>query len=135
MKYNNNNIFLCCYFHKPFKSSTHLYRTTSQSKTKTIHQVTTMLATSKNVVFPGPKHWLLNDNQRVRSSSLVVSRWLVPGNRTFLEVASNPVKLMRAHPTSSPATYSHNWSTPPLVVPSQALQSTSVFSLSRCQGT
>ena len=59
--------------------------------TVTIHQVTTMLATSNNVlhVFPGHNHllttgtddpslWLLPECQRVSKS----------GNRTFLEVAS-----------------------------------------------
>ena len=35
----------------------------------TIHQVTSMLATSNNVLFPG-------DNQSVGSSVPVVSRWL-----------------------------------------------------------
>ena len=33
-------------------------------------------------------HWRTGDNQSVRSSAPVVSRWLWPGNRTFLEVAS-----------------------------------------------
>ena len=33
-------------------------------------------------------YWCLGDNQSVRSSVPVVSRWLWPGNRTFLEVAS-----------------------------------------------
>ena len=32
--------------------------------------------------------WRSGDNQSVGSSALVVSRWLWPGNRTFLEVAS-----------------------------------------------
>ena len=32
--------------------------------------------------------WCLGDKQSVWSSVLVVSRWLWPGNRTFLEVAS-----------------------------------------------
>ena len=32
--------------------------------------------------------WHLGDNQRIRSSVLVVRRWLLPGNRTLLEVAS-----------------------------------------------
>ena len=65
----------------------------------TIHQVTTKLATSKNVLFPGHNHllntgtddpsprWRLGDNQSDRSSVPVVSRWFCPGNRTFLEVA------------------------------------------------
>ena len=66
----------------------------------TIHQATTLLATSKYVIFPGHNHllttstddpsphWCSGDNQSVGSSVLVVSRWLWPGNRTFLEVAS-----------------------------------------------
>ena len=33
-------------------------------------------------------HWCSGDNQSVRSSAPVVSRWLGPGNRTFLEVVS-----------------------------------------------
>ena len=63
-----------------------------------IHQVTTMLATSKNVLFPGHNHlltsgavdvtlWLSPEHQRVGSLVPVVSRWVWPGNRTFLEVA------------------------------------------------
>ena len=32
--------------------------------------------------------WCLGDTQSVRSSALVVSRWLWPGNRTLLEVDS-----------------------------------------------
>ena len=69
-------------------------------KKGSIHQVTTTLVTSKIVLFPGHNHllttgtddpslarWRLGDNQSVRSSVLVVSRWLWPGNRTFLEVA------------------------------------------------
>ena len=57
-----------------------------------------MLATSKNILFPGHNHLLppvllMNrhfdyDNQSEGSSVLVVRRWLGPGNRTFLEVAS-----------------------------------------------
>ena len=50
-------------------------------------------------VFPGHNHllttgtdaficWCSGDNQSVRSSILVVSRWLWPGNMTFSEVAS-----------------------------------------------
>ena len=70
----------------------------------TIHQVTTMLATSKNVLFPvitacyppilmtlhsdyHPR-WCSGDNQSVRSSVKVVSTWLWSENRTFWEVAS-----------------------------------------------
>ena len=68
------------------------------AKEATIHQVSTMLATSKNVLFPGHDHllttgtddlrWSSGDNQSVRSSVLVVSMWLWPGNRTFLKVVS-----------------------------------------------
>ena len=75
------------------------------AKKASVHQVTTMLATSKNVLFPGHNHLLKppvlmtwhfdycpstseGDNQSVRSSVPVVTRWLGPGNRTFLEVAS-----------------------------------------------
>ena len=62
----------------------------------TIHQVTTMLATSKSVLFAGHNHrywwpftgWCSGDYQRVESSVLVVGRWLWSGNRTFLELAS-----------------------------------------------
>ena len=68
-------------------------------KSKKIHQVTTMLATSKNVLFPGHNHllttgaddltlWLSPKHQQEKGHVLVVSRWLWPGNRTFLEVAS-----------------------------------------------
>ena len=68
-----------------------------------MHQVTTILAISKDVLFPGHNQLLTTstalhfdyrpntregDNQSVRSSVLVVSSWLSPGNRTFLEVAS-----------------------------------------------
>ena len=76
----------------------------SMDKKATIHQVTTMLATSKNVLFLvintcSPPvlmtlhfnyhpHWRLSNNRSVRSSAPVVSRWLWPGNRTFLEMAS-----------------------------------------------
>ena len=51
------------------------------------HQVTTMLATFKNVLFPG-HNWHSSDKQSVRSSVSVVSRWLWPGNWIFLEMAS-----------------------------------------------
>ena len=59
-------------------------------KKRTIHHVTNMLATSKNVLFPGHNHcyWRSGNNQSVGLSAPVVSRWLWPGNRTFLEVAS-----------------------------------------------
>ena len=58
------------------------------AKKATIHQVTTMLTTSKNVLFPGHNHllttgtdkpftrWCSDDNQIVRSSAPVVSTWL-----------------------------------------------------------
>ena len=63
----------------------------------TIQQLTTMLSTSENVLFPGHNHrywwpftscWFLADNHSVRSSAPVVNRWLWPANRTFLEVDS-----------------------------------------------
>ena len=68
-------------------------------KKATKHQVTTTLATSKNVLFPGHNHQLTTRTDdcsltgaraiiSVGSSVPVVSRWLWPGNRTFLEVAS-----------------------------------------------
>ena len=73
----------------------------SLCKKATIHQVITMQATSKNVLFPGHNHllttgtddpslvcWCSGDNQSVWSSVSVVSRWLWPGYRTFLEVVS-----------------------------------------------
>ena len=86
---------------------------TSLRKRATIHLVTTMLATSKNVLFPCHNHqyWWPNtlviaqapanegweycsgDNQSVSSSALVVSSWLWPGNKTFLEAASMVVTL------------------------------------------
>ena len=67
---------------------------------RTIHQVTTMLATSKNVLFQVHNHhanhrywWpdtLIITRAPVHegSSISVVSRWLWPGNRIYLEVAS-----------------------------------------------
>ena len=78
--------------HRPF---------TSNAQKATIHQV----STSKNVLFPGHSHlltppvlmiWHLNyhpsaskgNNWSEGSSAPVVSRWLGPGNRTFLEVES-----------------------------------------------
>ena len=39
--------------------------------------------------------WCSSDNQSVGSSALVVSRWLWPGNITFLEVASMVVIYFR----------------------------------------
>ena len=72
----------------------------SLHKKATIHQVTMVLATSKNVRFPGNAHllttstddqspscWRSGNNQSVGSSVPVVSRWLWPGNMSFLEVA------------------------------------------------
>ena len=50
----------------------------------TIHQVTTMLATSNNVLFTGHNCVIEANGHQVP----VVSRWLWFGNRTFLEVAS-----------------------------------------------
>ena len=38
--------------------------------------------------FDSHPRWRLGNNQNVRSSALVVSRWLWPGNKTVLEVAS-----------------------------------------------
>ena len=76
-------------------------------KKSTIHQVTTMLAISKIVLFPGHNHllttgtddltlWLSLERQRGEGSSVpVVTRWLWPGNRTFLEVASMVVTWWR----------------------------------------
>ena len=74
------------------------------AKKATIHQVTTMLATSIKIPFPGNKHLLTigaddpltliitltgaRPIKNVRSSAPVVSRWLWPGKRTFLEVVS-----------------------------------------------
>ena len=62
----------------------------------TIHQVTTMLATSKNVLYPGHNHLLTTSTY---DPSLADTRaiikvldhqcwWLWPLNRTFLEVDS-----------------------------------------------
>ena len=71
-----------------------LYSELSLCKKGTIHQVTTMLATSKNVLFPGHNHLLTTDADdpllwlSPSPSVPVVSRWLWPENRTFLEVAS-----------------------------------------------
>ena len=76
----------------------------SQHKKVTIHFVTTMLATSENVLFLGHNHLLTTgtddqtfwslpfDYHRVIDNSvgqaiLVVSRWLWPGNKKFLEMA------------------------------------------------
>ena len=56
-------------------------------KKATIHQVMTMVATSKNWTL-----WLLPERQQAKghlpSLVPVIRRWLWPGNRTFLEVAS-----------------------------------------------
>ena len=66
----------------------------------TIHQVTTMLATSKNVLFPGHNHLLTTgtddptlslspEGQRVQGHQYQWLAWcLWPGNRKFLEVTS-----------------------------------------------
>ena len=67
----------------------------------TIHQVTTMLATSKNVVFPGNNYLLTTgtDDPSLAGAWAIIKMscyqypwlaggWLWPGNRTFLEVAS-----------------------------------------------
>ena len=60
-------------------------------KKPTIHQLTTILSTSKNVLFPGHNHrcwWpdTLIIGQAPAKAAPVVSRWLWPGNRTFFEV-------------------------------------------------
>ena len=55
-----------------------LYR--AQGKKANIHQQTT--------------NWHSGDNQSVGSSAPVVSRWLWPGNMTFLEVDTMVVKLV-----------------------------------------
>ena len=71
----------------------------SLGKKVTIHQLTTMLATSRNVLFPGYNHLLTIDADdpslvgarviiSVGSSAPMVSRRLWPGNRACLEVAS-----------------------------------------------
>ena len=87
-------------------------------KKATINQVTAMLATSKNVLFPGYNHllttgtddptlwlwpershwnwwpftcWHSGNNQSVGPSAPAASRWLRSGNMTFLEVASMAV--------------------------------------------
>ena len=63
-------------------------------KKATIHQLTTMLPTSKHVLFPGHNHLLTtsaNDwhfDYRPSTSEWSVIRWLWPGNRTILEVDS-----------------------------------------------
>ena len=58
-------------------------------KKATIHQVTTMPATSENVLFPGHNHLLTTDTDdpTLWLSVPVVSRWLWLENRTFVEVA------------------------------------------------
>ena len=67
----------------------------SLRKQATIHQVI-----SKNVLFPGHNHllitgtddlslWLSPERQRVKGHQYRwLAWWLLPGNRTFLEVAS-----------------------------------------------
>ena len=66
-------------------------------------QITSMLATSKNVLFAGHNHLLMTlhlnycptasegDYQSEWSLALVVIRWLLPGIRIFLEVVSMAV--------------------------------------------
>ena len=72
----------------------------SVRKKAPIHEVTTMLAISKKVLFPGHNHllttgtddlalWLSPERQRVICTG--VSRWLWSGNRPFLEVAGTVV--------------------------------------------
>ena len=72
-------------------------------KKATIHQITTMLATSKNVLFPGHNLLLTTTGARVIINvlchqyqwlAIVVCSWLWPGNRTFLEVASKVVSYL-----------------------------------------
>ena len=56
------------------------------SKKATIHQVTTMLATSVNVLFPGHDHLLTtgaDDQTLVIKCRVIISRWLWPGKRSF----------------------------------------------------
>ena len=65
----------------------------SHCKKATLHQVATMLASSKSVLFPGHNHLLITGTDdplfggtqavSVGSSVTVVSSWLWPGNRTF----------------------------------------------------
>ena len=69
-------------------------------KKATVHQVTTMLATSKTVLFTGHNHLVTTDadDPSLASAQAIIEvsghqhRWLAwllgPGNRTFLEVAS-----------------------------------------------
>ena len=66
---------------------------TVSAQKNTIHQVTIMLATSKNVLFSGHNHLLTTADTQVIIKVKVhqqqgYSRWLWPGNRTILEVAS-----------------------------------------------
>ena len=55
-------------------------------KKATIHQATTTLATSKNVLSPGHNHMLTTCAASEGSSAPVLSRWLRPGNRICLKV-------------------------------------------------
>ena len=74
-----------------------LYQSSLRKKA-TIQQVTSILATSENVLFPGHNHPLTtgtDDPSLVGARAIskvssvpMVSRWLLPGNRTFLEAAS-----------------------------------------------
>ena len=68
-------------------------------KKATIHQVTTMLSTSRNVLLPGHNHVLTTgtDDPSLIGTWVIVKVsghqqwWLWHGNRTFLEVASKVV--------------------------------------------
>ena len=78
------------------QNHTHVHEQMALRKKATIHQVTTMLATSKNVLFPGHNHLLttgIEDPSFAGARAIIkVSGhqywWLGPRNRTFLEVAS-----------------------------------------------
>ena len=61
------------------------------AKTDTIHRLTTTLATSKNVLFPGHNHLLTTsaDDRSLAGTWAIIKvlghqhQWLSPGNRTF----------------------------------------------------
>ena len=65
----------------------------------TIHQVTTMLSSSNNVLFPGHNHLptTSTDDPSLTATQAIIKVsgrqywWLRPGNMTFLEVASTVV--------------------------------------------
>ena len=68
-----------------------MHPTVTLHKKAIIHQVTTMLTTSQNVLFPGPIHmlttdadeptlWLSTKSQRVKGHQ---QRWLTGGYRTW----------------------------------------------------